>query len=191
MDSSSLVAEQYHQLQRVVEAAKSDLPVVAKMADHVVQALKAGNKILTAGNGGSAADAMHMSEELVGRYRSNRSSLPSVALTADGTLLTCIGNDFGFEHIFSRQIESLGQKGDVLVLFSTSGNSNNLIEAANMAKKRGVSIIALLGKTGGKLAGKADLQWIVPSDNTARIQELHAWVMHVILEAVELAFPAK
>lgn len=185
----SIVETQLHELQETVRATESKIGLVVEMAEAVVAALRAGRKILTAGNGGSAADALHMAEELVGRYRSNRAPLPAVALAADATALTCIGNDFGFEHIFSRQVQALGQEGDVLVLFSTSGNSQNLIEAAAAARAKGVRILTLSGKSGGKLAPISDLSWIVPSQNTARIQELHTWAMHCILECVEVSFP--
>jgi D-sedoheptulose 7-phosphate isomerase len=141
--------------------------------------------VLTAGNGGSAADALHLSEELVGRYRDNRRALPAIALVSDGTALTCIGNDFGFDQVFARQIEALGQPGDVLVLFTSSGNSANLIFALEAARKKGVKTVALLGRGGGKLKGLADAEWIVPSPSGARVQELHGWALHVILEVVE------
>ncbi len=185
----SIVETQLHELQETARATEGKIGLVVEMAEAVVAALRAGRKILTAGNGGSAADALHMAEELVGRYRSNRAPLPAVALAADATALTCIGNDFGFEHIFSRQVQALGQEGDVLVLFSTSGNSQNLIEAAAAARAKGVRILTLSGKSGGKLAPISDLSWIVPSQNTARIQELHTWAMHCILECVEVSFP--
>ena len=185
----SIVETQLHELQETVRATEGNIGTVVEMAEAFVAALRAGRKILTAGNGGSAADALHMAEELVGRYRSNRAPLPAVSLAADVTALTCIGNDFGFDHIFSRQIQALGQAGDLLVLFSTSGNSQNLIEAAAAAKAKGVKILTLSGKGGGKLAAVSDLAWVVPSQNTARIQELHTWALHCILECVEISFP--
>jgi D-sedoheptulose 7-phosphate isomerase len=163
-------------------------PLLDSAAAAIVTALEKGNKILTCGNGGSAADALHMAEELVGRYRTNRRALPAIALCADPTALTCIANDFGFEHVFSRQLEALGEKGDVLVIFSTSGNSPNLALAVEAAARRGVTTVALLGKTGGLLTGKCDHEIIVPSNDTARIQEVHTFVMHAWLEQVEAAF---
>jgi D-sedoheptulose 7-phosphate isomerase len=163
---------------------------VAEIADAVIAALRAGNKVLTAGNGGSAAEALHLAEELVGRFRTNRPSLPAIALPADTTALTCIGNDFGFDRIFSRQIEGLGRAGDVLVLFSTSGNAANLSLALDAARAAGVRTVALLGRDGGPLAGKADLELIVPGTATERIQEAHQVVLHLILDAVETAFGA-
>lgn len=162
---------------------------VACIADAVVEALAAGGKILTAGNGGSAAEALHFSEELVGRYRGNRRSLPAVALVADSTALTCIGNDFGFDEIFSRQIEGLGAPGDALILFSTSGSARNLARAVQAARGRAMKVICLLGREGGALAGVGDHELIVRHADTARIQEAHQVLLHLILEEVEHAFP--
>jgi len=161
-----------------------------KIAAATVQALRAGGKILSCGNGGSAADAMHLAEELVGRYRSNRRSLPGVCLTADATALTCIANDFGFDEVFARQVEGLGAKGDLLVCFSTSGNSPNILRALDAAQLRGVKTVALLGKDGGKAKGRADFELIVGSGDTARVQEAHTLILHALLEVVEREFPA-
>lgn len=167
------------------------LDKIEAVCDVVVSALKAGNKILTAGNGGSAAEALHMSEELVGKFRGNRISLPAVSLVADCTALTCIGNDFGFDYIFSRQIEGLGQDGDILVVFSTSGNSANLARAVDAAEERGLTVVAFLGRDGGALAGVADYEIIVQGDATERIQEAHQVLLHIVLDEVENAFPVK
>lgn len=183
-----MVEAQYTELLQTVEACRAGLPTVEKLALVVVDALKKGNKILTAGNGGSAADALHMAEELVGRYRTNRRSLPAISLAADVTAVTCISNDFGYDHVFSRQIEGLGKPGDVLVTFSTSGNSSNILIALDAAKKAGLITINLSGKDGGKARGKADYEWIIPASNGARVQEIHTWVMHTILELVEIEF---
>jgi D-sedoheptulose 7-phosphate isomerase len=176
------------QLEELIETAgrlKALTPLVAAAGLEIKQALQAGRKLLTCGNGGSAADALHLAEELVGRFDQERPSLPAIALCADPTLLTCIGNDYGFDRLFSRQIEGLGQPGDVLVLFTTSGNSNNLMFALQAAKAKGVKTIALLGKTGGKVRGLADIEIIVPSANTARIQELHTFILHNWLSIIE------
>ncbi|MBR0057199.1 MAG: SIS domain-containing protein, partial [Kiritimatiellae bacterium] len=140
------------------------------------------------GNGGSAAEAMHMSEEAIGRFRGNRRSLPAVALVADGTALTCIGNDFGFDQIFARQVEGLGVQGDLLVLFSTSGNAANLSLALDAARARGMKTLAILGKTGGQLKGRADIEIIIEGTDTGRIQEAHQLLLHILLEAVEKEF---
>lgn len=154
----------------------------------MVAALRDGRKVLAAGNGGSAAEALHMAEELVGRFCGNRRSLPAVALVADSTVLTCIGNDFGFDAVFSRQIEGLGERGDVLVLFSTSGRAANLTAAQTAGAAGGLKTIALLGRDGGPLAGRADVEVIVGGEETARIQEAHQVIVHLLLEAVERAF---
>ena len=173
---------------RVIETLKSQSDGIAAAGQGIIVALKAGHKILTAGNGGSAAEALHMAEELVGRFHANRVSLPGLALVADSTALTCIGNDYGFDHIFSRQIEGLGKPGDVLVLFSTSGNSGNLSVAMDMARTKGMKTLCLLGRDGGKLAGQGTWQIIVPCNETARIQEAHQVILHIILEMVEREF---
>ncbi|MEI8242606.1 MAG: SIS domain-containing protein [bacterium] len=162
---------------------------IAAAARLMVETLRAGGQVLTAGNGGSAAEAMHMAEELVGRFRTNRRSLPAVSLVSDGTALTCIGNDFGFDEVFARQIEGLGRTGDLLVLFSTSGAAVNLRRAVTAARARQVRVLLLLGRDGGALAGTGDQEIIVRGQATERIQEAHQVILHVLLDAVELAFP--
>jgi phosphoheptose isomerase len=154
----------------------------------IVRTLANGNKALTCGNGGSAADALHMAEELTGRYRRERRALPAICLNADVTALTCIGNDYGFDRIFSRQIEALGQPGDVLVAFSTSGNSPNILQGLDAARQLGVTTILLSGKDGGDAKPMCDMPIIVPSATTARIQEVHTLIMHQWLEVIDLHF---
>ncbi|ENN95560.1 phosphoheptose isomerase [Methanocaldococcus villosus KIN24-T80] len=156
-----------------------------KSIEIIVRVLKNGNKILICGNGGSAADAQHFAAEIVGRFKLERKGLPAIALTTDTSILTAIGNDYGFEMIFERQVEALGKKGDVLVGISTSGNSKNVIRAVNKAKEMGIYTIGLLGKGGGKLKDIVDLALVVPSNDTARIQECHLTIYHVICEEVE------
>jgi D-sedoheptulose 7-phosphate isomerase len=158
-----------------------------KIAATAIATLKSGGKILTCGNGGSAADALHLAEELVGRYKGNRRPLPAISLNADPTLLTCIANDFGFDEVFARQVEGLAGKNDLLVCFSTSGNSANVLRALETAKLVGVKSVALLGKGGGKAKGKSDHELIVASDDTARIQEAHTLLLHALLETIERA----
>ena len=178
-----------------VLAAAALMGALAEQADGIAAAarlmiatLQAGGQVLTAGNGGSAAEAMHMAEELVGRFRTNRRSLPAVSLAADGTALTCIGNDFGFDEVFARQIEGLGRPGDLLVLFSTSGSAVNLRRAVAAAHARQMRVLLLLGRDGGPLAGTGDLEILVHGGATERIQEAHQVLLHVLLDAVELAF---
>lgn len=158
---------------------------IDEISSHIVECLGQGNKILTCGNGGSATDAAHLAEELVGKYRNPRRSYPAINLAADSSTLTCIGNDFGFENIFSRQVEGLGEYGDILVVFSTSGNSENILRALQAAKQKKLFSIALLGKDGGKALDLADLSIIIPSSQSERIQEYHTFVLHAICEAVE------
>lgn len=156
-----------------------------KIAAAAVATLRGGGKILTCGNGGSAADALHLAEELIGRYKDNRRSLAAVCLNADATALTCIANDFGFDEVFARQVEGLGRPGDLLVCFTSSGNSPNIVRALAAAKTKGVKSVALLGKGGGKCAGVADLELIVAGHDTARIQEAHTLLLHALLEVIE------
>ncbi|MEO2118104.1 MAG: D-sedoheptulose 7-phosphate isomerase [Methanocaldococcus sp.] len=156
-----------------------------KAVEVIYNALKNGNKILICGNGGSASDSQHFAAEIVGRFKLERRGMPAIALTTDTSILTAIGNDYGFDRIFERQVEALGKEGDVLVGISTSGNSENVIKAVNKAKEMGIYTIGLLGKSGGKLKDIVDLALIVPSNDTARIQECHLTIYHVICEEVE------
>ncbi len=152
----------------------------------IKQSILNGGKLITCGNGGSAADALHLSEELVGRYKAERRSLPAICLNADVTAITCIGNDYGFDYIYSRQLQGLGKPGDVLVGFSTSGNSFNIIEAFTQAKHQKITTILLGGKNGGALKGTCDYEIIIPSNTTARIQEMHTLILHQWLEELDI-----
>ncbi|MGI5869698.1 MAG: D-sedoheptulose-7-phosphate isomerase [Kiritimatiellia bacterium] len=164
------------------------LPDIEAAVELIVTTLSSGGKVLTAGNGGSAAEAMHLAEELSGRYKHNRRALPGLALCADGTALTCIANDFGFDQVFARQIEAFGAPGDLLVLFSTSGNSPNLLEAARAAQSRQMKVLSLLGRGGGALRGKSDVDILVPDTAGAHVQEAHQVVLHLMLESIDAAF---
>jgi len=159
--------------------------IIATIADRYAGALRAGGTLFFAGNGGSAADAQHLATEYVVRYQSTRPALRAVALTTDTSLLTACANDMGFDEIFARQVEALAKPGDVLVLHSTSGESPNVLRAAQSARARGVAVIAFLGRGGGQLKELADIALVIPSDNTARIQEIHLAVEHLICEMVE------
>ena len=170
---------------RTLEALTPQEGAFQQVAAAAVAALKSGGKILTCGNGGSAADAMHLAEELVGRYRGNRRPLAAISLNADATMLSCIGNDYGFDEVFSRQVEGLANKDDLLVCFSTSGNSGNILRALEAAKSKGVKSVALLGKGGGKAKGKADLEMIIANTDSGRIQEAHTLILHALLEVIE------
>jgi len=160
------------------------------LALEILKAIRGGKKLLTCGNGGSAAEAAHLAEELTGRFYRERDSLPGICLSIDGTLLTCIGNDYGFDDIFSRQVSSIGQPGDVLVGFTTSGNSENVLRAVKAGKERGLVTALFSGKTGGKSKGIPDYEMIVKSVNpsSARIQECHQIMMHVLCEMVEVDY---
>lgn len=151
----------------------------------LVSALRSGGKVLLAGNGGSAADAQHFAGEMMGRFMFDRAALPAVSLCADPSVVSCIANDYGYDHVFARQLEGLGKKGDVFIPISTSGNSENLIQAVQAAKKLQITAIGFLGKDGGRLKDICNLAVIVPSDNTPRIQELHTFTVHVLCDYVE------
>ena len=164
------------------------LPLIKDAAKLCVKALKEGGKVLLCGNGGSAADAQHIAAELSGRFKKERSALAGIALTTDTSALTAIGNDYGFDKVFSRQVEALAKKGDVLIAISTSGNSANVINAIKSAQKIGCKVITLTGKDGGKMANMGDVNIIIPSNNTPRIQEMHIMVGHIICALVDEEF---
>jgi D-sedoheptulose 7-phosphate isomerase len=154
-------------------------------AGRVIRCLEGGHKILLFGNGGSAADAQHIAAEFVGRFARDRPGLPAIALATDGSVLTSISNDFGFDAVFARQIEALGSPGDVAIAISTSGVSENVIEGLRAARNRGLYSIALLGRDGGQARELADLPLVVAAEKTERIQEVHGLIGHILCEAVE------
>ena len=151
----------------------------------ICDALQKSNKILVCGNGGSAGDAQHLAAELVGRFEMERRALPGIALTTDTSILTALGNDYGYDTVFARQIEGLGDKGDVFIGISTSGSSKNILIANETAKKKGLKTVGLLGRDGGSLASLADLSIVIPHNNTARIQEVHIFIIHFWASLVE------
>ena len=173
------------ELQAVLDACRPLAPAVEAAGQAIIRSILNGGKLLTCGNGGSAADALHLAEELVGRYHLERRALPALCLNADPTAITCICNDYGYEHVFSRGVEALARRGDILVGFTTSGNSANVIAAFHAAAKAGVTTILLAGRDGGNARGLCDHQIIIPSHNTARIQEVHTLVLHQWLEAID------
>jgi len=160
---------------------------IVSVCNTIVTAFKQGNKLLLFGNGGSAADAQHIAAEFVGRFALNRAALPAIALGVNGSCLTAIGNDYGFEQAFSRQLEALGRAGDVAVGISTSGKSPNILQGLATAKRMGLRTVALAGQTGGKLSGSENVDSCIcaPTGETARIQECHILIGHVICEIVE------
>ena len=166
-------------------AQKDTKEVIEKAISIMADSIKNGGKIMSAGNGGSMCDAMHFAEELTGRYRDNRPSYPAIAI-ADPSHLTCVGNDYGFDYVFSRFLEGMGFKGDVFLGISTSGNSKNIIEACKVCKEKGLTSIVLLGKDGGKLKDLCDLPIIVPHVGYAdRIQEVHTMIIHIMIRGIE------
>lgn len=179
------------ELQAVLDSCRALAPAVEAAGQAIIHSILTGGKLLTCGNGGSAADALHLAEELVGRYHLERRALPALCLNADPTAITCICNDYGYENVFSRGVEALGRRGDILVGFTTSGNSRNVIAAFQAAAKAGVSTILLAGRDGGNARGLCDHEIIIPSHHTARIQEVHTLVLHQWLEAIDAtAWPA-
>lgn len=169
------------------ELARHEAEQIAEAASVIVERLKEGSKLIVFGNGGSAADAQHIVAELIGRYRAARKALRAIALTTNTSSLTAIGNDFGFEEIFSRQLEALANPGDVALAISTSGNSPNILRALAAAKELGVFTIGLTGRSGGKMRNWVDLCLCVPSDSTPRIQEAHILIGHILSGIVESA----
>jgi len=168
------------------QTIKETEPLILQLVRSFCKCFKQGNKILICGNGGSAADAQHVAAEFINRFRFDRSPLPAIALTTDSSILTCIGNDSAFENIFSRQVEALGVKGDILVGISTSGRSSNVLKALNIARSKGLLTIGFTGENGREIMGtKCDCCLVVPSTDTARIQECHEFVWHVICGIVE------
>jgi D-sedoheptulose 7-phosphate isomerase len=170
----------------VIRGVEAQQDVLESIARVMADAIHRGNQVMWCGNGGSAGDSQHLSAELVGRFRRERRGMPSIALTTDTSVLTSIANDYGYEAVFSRQVEALGRKGDVLVGISTSGNSHNVIAALEAAKVYGLTTIAFTGAGGGRMAGLADFLFAVGSRETARVQEAHILAGHMICDWLEL-----
>ena len=158
---------------------------VLKASDEIANSLKNGGKILTAGNGGSAADAQHFTGEIVGRFLIERDSYAAVSLVVDPVVMTCISNDYGYDNAIARQVSGIGKKGDVLLAISTSGKSINMINAIIESKKKDIKTIALVGKDGGDMAKISDIALVVPSNKTPRIQEIHTFTVHLLCELIE------
>ncbi|MCE7068729.1 MULTISPECIES: D-sedoheptulose 7-phosphate isomerase [Dyadobacter] len=188
MDYASIISQELKEAQAVLDQFLNDpvqIEKIEKAARLMADAILANGKIISCGNGGSHCDAMHFAEELTGRYRDNRRSLPAIAIS-DVSHLSCVSNDYGYEYVFSRFIEGLGQPGDVLFGLSTSGNSANIIKATEAARAKGMKVIIMSGKDGGKLAGAADIEIRVPHFGYAdRIQEIHIKVIHIFMLLIE------
>ncbi|MEO1927094.1 MAG: D-sedoheptulose 7-phosphate isomerase [Nautiliaceae bacterium] len=173
---------------KTAEKMEKLLPLIERAGKICIEALKNGNKIMLCGNGGSAADSQHIAAELSGRFKKERNPLAGIALTTDTSALTAIGNDYGYEFVFSRQVEALGKKGDILIAISTSGNSLNVIKAIESVRKIGCKVITLTGKDGGKMKNLGDVNIVIPSDETPRIQEMHIMVGHMICALIDEEF---
>ncbi len=171
--------------QTVAETLAGD---IQKAIELIRASFQKGGKLLLMGNGGSASDCQHIAAELVGRYKRERKAVPAIALTVDTSILTAMGNDYGYEYVFSRQVEALARKEDVVMGISTSGNSENVVRALVTAKSLGASTVALLGNQGGKMKDLVDVPIVVPSSDTARIQEVHITIGHIICEILEKDF---
>lgn len=188
MDAQQIIKEELNQAALTLNnflQSKEALQSIEEAASKISQAIKAGKKVISCGNGGSHCDAMHFAEELSGRFRGDRLALPALSIS-DPSHITCVGNDYGFEFIFSRYIEALGNNGDVLLAISTSGNSVNILNAVKAAHKKGMTVVSLSGKNGGKLAEIADINIIVPHDGFAdRIQEVHIKIIHILILLIE------
>ncbi len=180
---NSVIDEQINNLMNLKENGYDEK--VIKLSEVIVKSMKKGGKLLICGNGGSAADSQHIAAEIVGRFVKERKAFPAIALTTDSSILTCMGNDYGFDDIFSRQVEGIGKKGDVLIGISTSGNSKNVIKAVEKAKEMGIITVGLLGRDGGKLKDMCDYEITFPYKETARVQEHHLMTYHLLCEFIE------
>jgi D-sedoheptulose 7-phosphate isomerase len=174
---------------RTLQALTTIRPAVDRAGQMMLATLKRGGKLLLCGNGGSAAEAAHFATELVGRYAKTRRALPAIALSSDGSLVTCIGNDFGYEQVFARQIAGLAKSGDLVVVLTSSGNSANVIAALHEAKKLNLESIAFLGRGGGKAKGLATCELVMPGQSGAAAQEAHLFLIHHFCELIDAAFP--
>jgi D-sedoheptulose 7-phosphate isomerase len=184
----SLIRNSIQATKATIELALADAQLIASVEAaglRCIEALKAGKKILLAGNGGSAADSQHIAAELVSRLNYDRPGLSAIALTTDTSALTAIGNDYGYDRVFARQLESIGQAGDVFIAISTSGNSSNILAALEAAGSKGIATIGLTGKSGGKMAGMCDITLKMPSSCTPNIQECHIMFGHIICQMIE------
>jgi D-sedoheptulose 7-phosphate isomerase len=182
------IAREIQESVAVKEQLLGSMPqLIADATRLMIASLSGGGKLIVFGNGGSAADAQHLAAELVGRYRQDRKGIAAIALTTDSSAITSISNDYGFDTVFSRQLEAIGKSGDVVLAISTSGDSPNVIRAVALAKKLGIPSIGLTGRTGGKLRASVDVCLSVPSDSTPRVQEAHSLIIHIISGIVENA----
>lgn len=169
----------------IVRVERELSPLIAEMVTMLAETFKRGGKLLVMGNGGSAADAQHFVAEIVGRFKMERRGLPAIALSTDTSILTAIGNDYGFDRVFQRQVEALAAPGDLIIGISTSGNSPNVLLALELAREKGCRTVGLLGKDGGSIKNLCDLALIVPTDDTPRVQEGHITIIHIVCDLLE------
>lgn len=182
----SFIAKQLQEHLALFQKIETELTApIAELAERLIETFRIGNKLLIMGNGGSAADAQHFAGEIVSRFRMERPALPAIALSTDTSILTAIGNDYGFERIFSRQVEALAVPGDAVIGLSTSGNSPNVQKALEVARQAGCTTIGLLGKDGGSIKSVCDVPLIIPSNDTPRVQEGHITVIHILCDLIE------
>lgn len=182
----SFIAKQLQEHLALFQKIETELTApIAELAERLIETFRIGNKLLIMGNGGSAADAQHFAGEIVSRFRMERPALPAIALSTDTSILTAIGNDYGFERIFSRQVEALAVPGDAVIGLSTSGNSPNVQKALEVARQAGCTTIGLLGKDGGSIKSVCDIPLIIPSNDTPRVQEGHITVIHILCDLIE------
>lgn len=180
--------EEYQLLKEFIEREEKE-QVTEKIAKDLAEVFARGNKVMICGNGGSNCDALHFAEEFTGRFRKERRALPAIAIS-DSSHITCVGNDYGFDYIFSKGVEAYGKEGDMFIGISTSGNSGNVIKAVELAKSMRIKTVGLLGKDGGKLKGMCDYEFVIPGQTSDRIQEIHMMILHIIIEGVErIMFP--
>ena len=188
MNFQKIIADELEQAAKVLEkfmTNKANIEAIEKAADIIVESFTNNGKVFSCGNGGSSCDAAHFAEELTGRFREDRKPMPAIAMNEVGHL-TCVSNDYGYDAVFSRYLQALGNKGDVLLAISTSGKSTNILRVAELAKQKGIKVIALTGKSGGKLAEYADVEIRVPHNEYAdRIQEIHIKIIHILILLIE------
>jgi len=186
MNRLTFIDRQMQESVELFEAIRRELgPAISRGAEMMISVLRSGGKILICGNGGSAADAQHFAAELVGRLQRDRKALPAIALTTDTSIITAVGNDYGFNKVFRRQVEAWGAPGDLLLAISTSGNSPNVLEAIAAAREQGMQVLALAGRSGGEMAGLSDLAVVMPARSSQHIQEGHIAIIHIWCALVE------
>lgn len=191
MNENTEIIKIFDECIHTIELSKSFISQIILLKNKIIECLESENKIVIFGNGGSASDAQHFAAELIGRFRIERKSLPAIALTTDTSIITAIGNDYGFDHVFERQCNGLVKKNDMIFAISTSGKSKNVIEGINASKNKGAMIVGLLGNDGGIIKSLCDISLVVPSKSTPRIQEVHRLIMHAICELVDEYYQRK